>query len=178
MRQLFPSSAKKPPEVSLSPAGLVESFDPVHALLMTATAAKIKMEARQADVALAAAVMAGAMTPIWNVVPVAAVPAIAAMTWRVVTAGAMAGVVSVAVAWRVVTAGTMTGVVPASVIEGMAGTVPATMTGTAGVMISRSHCGGTEYGEACSDSQDDDELFHGALGLSLSCPRHRAACKF
>ncbi len=153
MRQLFPSSAKKTPEVSLSPAGLVESFDPVHALLMTATAAKIKMEARQADVALAAAVMAGAMTPIWNVVPVAAAPAIAAMTWRVVTAG------------------TMTGVVPAAV----AGTMPVTMIGK--VTVSRLHSGRNEDGEAGSDRQEGDELFHNALCLGLSRRRQSAACQ-
>lgn len=139
--------------------------------LVTASAAKIKMESRQADVASAAAAMTRAMTWIRNIVPAAAVPA---MTWRVV-AGAVTGIVSVAVAWRVVTAGTMTGVVPAAVARTMARVVPAAMTG--GVTVSRLHSGRSEDGEAGSNRQEGDELFHDALCLGLSRRRQSAACQ-
>ena len=169
MKQLFPPSTKNPPESSLSPAGLVESFDPVHSLLMAATAAKIKMESRQADVSSAAAAtgtMAGAVT--------------AAMTRCVVASRAMTGIVTTAmtrcvvagaVAWRVVPA-TVAGAMTAVVV----GTMAAAMTRTVGVMmIPRLHGGRSEDGKAGSDGQEGDELFHDDLGLSRC--RHRAACQ-
>lgn len=165
MNHHFPSSTKNPPESSLSPAGLVESFDPVHSLLMAAAAAKIKMESRQADVSTAAAV-AVAMTWVRNVMPVAAVPAAAAMTRRVVAAIAMTGAVSAAVAGRVMAAA-------------MPGTVSAAMAGTmaGGMTISRLHRGRSEDGEAGGDGQEGDELFHDALDLGLSRDRQSAACQ-
>lgn len=131
--------------------------------LVTATAAKIKMESRQADVAAGAAAMAGAMTRIRHIMPVAAVPAVAAVTWGVVSA-AMAG----AVTWRVVpaaVAGAMTGIVSPAMARAM----------TRGVAISRLHSGRGEDGEAGSDSQEGDEFFHVALGLSVR--RQSAACQ-
>lgn len=172
MKQLFPPSTKNPPESSLSPAGLVESFDPVHSLLVAATAAKIKMESRQADVSAAAAV-AGAMARIRNVMPVAAMPAVAAMTWRVVAARAMTGTVPASMTWCVMAAGAMPGVVSVTV----AGTVTAAVTATAGMMISRLHSGRSEDGEAGGDSQESDEFFHDALVFGLSRCRQRAACQ-
>ena len=168
MKQLFPPSTKNPPESSLSPAGLVESFDPVHSLLVAATAAKIKMESRQADVSSAAAAtgtMAGAVT--------------AAMTRCVVASRAMTGIVTTAmtrcvvagaVAWRVVTA-TVAGAMTAVVV----GTMAAAMTRTVGMTISRLHRGRSEDGEAGGDGQEGDELFHDDLGLSRC--RQRAACQ-
>jgi len=147
---------------------LVESFDPVHSLLMAATAAKIKMESRQADVSSAAAAtgtMAGAVT--------------AAMTRCVVASRAMTGIVTTAmtrcvvagaVAWRVVTA-TVAGAMTAVVV----GTMAAAMTRTVGMTISRLHRGRSEDGEAGGDGQEGDELFHDDLGLSRC--RQRAACQ-
>lgn len=179
MKQLFPPSTKNPPESSLSPAGLVESFDPVHSLLVAATAAKIKMESRQADVSAAAAV-AGAMARIRNVMPVAAVPAAAAMTRRVVAAIAMTGAVSAAVAGRVMAAIAMPAAVARCVMAAaMPGTVSAAMAGTmaGGMTISRLHRGRSEDGEAGGDGQEGDELFHDALDLGLSRDRQSAACQ-
>ena len=179
MNHHFPPSTKNPPESSLSPAGLVESFDPVHSLLMAATAAKIKMESRQADVSAAAAV-AGAMARIRNVMPVAAVPAAAAMTRRVVAAIAMTGAVSAAVAGRVMAAIAMPAAVARRVMAAaMPGTVSAAMAGTmaGGMTISRLHRGRSEDGEAGGDGQESDEIFHDALGFGLSRCRTKAACQ-
>lgn len=169
MNHHFPSSTKNPPESSLSPAGLVESFDPVHSLLVTATAAKIKMESRQADVTTTAAV-AGTMTRIWHIMPVVVVPAVAAVTWRVVTATVARSVVAGAVTWRVMT----TAVARCVMAAAMPGTVPTAMTGTmtGGVMISRLHRSRSEDGEAGGDGQEGDELFHEVFGVGLeSSPR-------
>lgn len=179
MNHHFPSSTKNPPESSLSPAGLVESFDPVHSLLMAAAAAKIKMESRQADVSTAAAV-AVAMTWVRNVMPVAAVPAAAAMTRRVVAAIAMTGAVSAAVAGRVMAAIAMPAAVARCVMAAaMPGTVSAAMAGTmaGGMTISRLHRGRSEDGEAGGDGQESDEIFHDALGFGLSRCRTKAACQ-
>ncbi len=159
---------KNPPEISLSPAGLLESCDSFHSLLMTATAAKVEMKSRQADVcAAAAAVMTGAMPRIRNIMPVAAVPAVAAMT-RPVVAGTMA--------WRVVPA-VMAGAMTRIVSVAVAGTMTAAVTATAGMMISRLHRGRREDGEAGGDGQEGDELFHDALDLGLSRDRQSAACQ-
>ena len=140
--------------------------------LVTATAAKIKMESRQTDVASAAAAMAGAVPRIRHIIPVAAVPAVAAVTWGVVAGAVARRVVSAAMAgavtWRVIpaaVAGAMTGMVSPA--------VAGTMTG--GMMISRLHSGRSEDGEAGSDRQEGDELFHVALGLSVR--RQSAACQ-
>lgn len=175
MNPFFPPGAiKKPAGASILRQACLETGHPLPGLV-TATAAKIKMESRQADVALATALMAGAMTGIRNVMLVAAVPAVAAMTWRIVAAGAMTGTVSASMIRCVVIAGTMTGVVPAAVARTMAGVVPVAMSG--GVSVSRLHCGRSEDGEAGSDRQESDELFHDALGLGLSRCRITAACK-
>lgn len=127
--------------------------------LVTAMPAKIKMESRQADVASTAAAMAGAMTRIGNVMPVAAVSAVAAVTW---------GVVAGAVTWRVM---------PAALARAMTGMVSPTMarTMTGRVTVSRLHSGRSEDGEAGSDGQEGDEFFHVALGLSVR--RQSAACR-
>lgn len=171
----FPSDAiKKPAGASILRQACLETGHPLPGLV-TATAAKIKMESRQADVALATAVTARAMTGIRNVMPVAAVPAVAAMTWRVVAAGAMTGTVPASMTRCVVIAGTMTRVVPAAVARTMTGVVPVAMTG--GVTVSRLHSGRSEDGEAGSDCQESDELFHDALDFGLSRCRITAACK-
>ncbi len=144
--------------------------------LVTATAAKIKMESRQADVASAAAAMAGAMTRIRHIMPVAAVSAVAAVTWGVVAGAVARRVVSPAVAgavtWRVMpasVAGAMTGMVSSAVARTMTGAM------TGGVTVSRLHSGRSEDGEAGSDGQEGDEFFHVALGLSVR--RQSAACQ-
>jgi hypothetical protein len=130
MKPPFSSSTKNPPEFSLSPAGLLESCDPIHSLLVTTTAAKIQMEPRQADVRTSAAAVAVAMTWVRNVMPVAAVPAVAAMTWRVVAASAMPGTVSAAVAGRVMAAIAMPAAVARRVMAAaMPGTVSAAVAG-------------------------------------------------
>lgn len=131
-----------------------------------------EMESRQTDVASAAAAMAGAVPRIRHIIPVAAVPAVAAVTWGVVAGAVARRVVSAAMAgavtWRVIpaaVAGAMTGMVSPA--------VAGTMTG--GMMISRLHSGRSEDGEAGSDRQEGDELFHVALGLSVR--RQSAACQ-
>ncbi len=169
MNPSFPTDMKNPPEFSLSPAGLLESCDPIHSLLVTATVAKIKMESRQADVPPTAAV-AGTMTRIWHIMPVVVVPAVAAVTWRVVTATVAGSVMAGAVTWRVVTAAVARCVMAAA----MPGTVPTAMTGAmaGGVMISRLHRGRRDDGEAGGDGQEGDERFHEVLGVGLeSSPR-------
>jgi hypothetical protein len=180
MKPPFSSSTKNPPEFSLSPAGLLESCDPIHSLLVTTTAAKIQMEPRQADVRTSAAAVAVAMTWVRNVMPVAAVPAVAAMTWRVVAASAMPGTVSAAVAGRVMAAIAMPAAVARRVMAAaMPGTVSAAMAGTmaGGMTISRLHRGRSEEGEAGGDGQESDEIFHDALGFGLSRCRTKAACQ-
>ena len=168
MKSSFPTSTKNPPEFSHSPAGLLESCDPIHSLLVAATAAKIKMESRQADVSTAAAAtgtMAGAVT--------------AAMTRCVVASRAMTGIVTTAMTRRVVAGAVAWRVVPATVAGAMTavvvGTMTAAMTRTVGMMISRLHRSSREDGEAGSDGQEGDELFHDDLGLSRC--RQRAACQ-
>lgn len=180
MKPPFSSSTKNPPELSLSPAGLLESCDPIHSLLVTTTAAKIQMEPRQADVRTSAAAVAVAMTWVRNVMPVAAVPAAAAMTRRVVAAIAMTGAVSAAVAGRVMAAIAMPAAVARCVMAAaMPGTVSAAMAGTmaGGMTISRLHRGRSEDGEAGGDGQESDEIFHDALGFGLSRCRTKAACQ-
>lgn len=164
MKHSFPSSAKIPPELLHILAGLVKSFDSIHSLLVTATAAKIEVKSRQADMPSVVTVVAGAMR--------GTVPVMAGTMPRVISVAAPASVggsVSRVAVSRVVVAGV------ASIV---AGAMTASMTGTAGMMaVSRLYCGGSEDGEAGSDRQQSDDLSHNALVLGLSHYRQRAACK-
>jgi hypothetical protein len=119
--------------------------------------------------ASATAVVAGTVTGIVAAMPGAMVGVIAVLTGVM-----MAGVASMVTG----VASMVTGTVTTGVSPIVAGAVPASVTGTARVMVvSRLHCGGSEDCKACSDSQDDDELFHGALSLSLNCRHPWAAYK-
>jgi hypothetical protein len=159
MKHPFTSSTKIPPELLHILAGLVKSFDYIHSSLVTATAAKIEVKSRQADMASVIAVVAGAMRGV--------VPAVT---------GTMTRVVAVTAATPVVRS--VSRFVVAGVASIVAGTMTATMTGTAGMMaVSCLHCGGSEDGEAGSDRQQSDDLSHNALVLGLSRYRQRAACK-
>ena len=151
---------KSPPEISLWWAVLNPKFSTL--FLVAAATAKIQMKSRKADVASATAVVAGTVTGIVAAMPGAMVRVIAVLTGVMMT-----GVASM-----------VTGTVTTGVSPIVAGAVPASVTGTARVVVvSRLHCGGSEDCKACSDSQDDDELFHGAVSLSSSCRHPWAAYK-
>lgn len=166
MKLPLPSRIKKPAGVlALRRVRRGHTYDPC-SFSMTTAAAKIKMKARQADVA-PAAVMAGAMSRIRNVMPIAAVTSVAAMTWRVVAG---------AVTWHMVpasVAGAMTGTVSAAMARSVTGTMAAAMAGR--VAISRLHSGRSEEGEAGSDGQEGGEFFHSELSWGLSLCREGAA---
>ncbi|MBB5036356.1 hypothetical protein [Prosthecobacter dejongeii] len=159
MKHPFSPSGKIPPELLHILAGLVKSSDSIHSPLVTATAAKIEVKSRQADMAPVIAVVAGAMR--------GAVPAVTGTMTRVIAVTATTPVV-----------GSVSRVVMAGVASIVVGAMTASMTGTAGMMaVSRLHCGRSEDGEAGSDRQQSDDLSHNALVLDLSRYRQRAACK-
>lgn len=157
VRTVNPHINRKPTG-DCSPMGCVEPPSSQLSLLVAATmSAKIKMKSWKADVAPAAAVMAGTM-------PGVVTPVVGGTVVR--TMPTVAGTVSMT---RVV----MTGTAPV-----MSRAMTASMTGTAGVMmVSRLHRGRCEDGKTGGDCQESDELFHDAWGLGLSRCRQRAACK-
>lgn len=167
MRAL-PQPNNKKPTGDRSPVGRAVNPSSQHILLVTATTAKVEMKSRQTDMPAAAAV-AGAMTGVVT----------AAMTRCVVASRAMTGIVTTAMTRRVVAGAVAWRVVPATVAGAMTvvvvGTMAAAMTRTVGMMISRLHRSSREDGEAGSDGQEGDELFHD--DLSLSRCRQRAACQ-
>jgi hypothetical protein len=157
--------------------------------LVTATAAKIDMEPRRAN-------MNGA-TPVAMAVTMAgAVPGTMPVAVAVTMTGAMPGTMPVAVAvtmtgavpgtMPVAVVVTMTGAMASAMTVTMARTVPIAVAGTmtgampvamTGMMISSPQCGGSENGEACGNRQDGDDPFHIELFLSLSFCSQKAVCK-
>lgn len=152
----------KKPTGDHSPVGCAVNPNSQHTLLMTATAAKVEMKARQADVTATAAV-AGTMTG-----------AVSAAMPRTRTA---------AMADRAVAIHRLSTAVVASddalAIHGRAARAAVVRHAAAGmtVRITRLHRGRSEDGEAGSDGQESDELFHDALGFGLSRCRKIAACQ-
>lgn len=151
MKHPFPSSTKNPPEFSLSPAGLQESFDPCYSLLVSATASEIKMEARQAEVS--AATVVGTMA--------GAVPAMP-MSASITRAAAMADG-AVAIDGMPVTV--IARHRPFAVNRSAAGTAVVRKAPAGGaVEITRLRGGWGEDCKACDGSQESDEFFHDERG--------------
>lgn len=156
----------KKPTGNHSPMGCAVNPNSQHTLLVTATAAKIEMKPWQADMPAAAAV-AGTMT--------------AAMTGAVPTT--MTRTRTAAMTDRAVAIHRLSTAVVASddalAIHGRSARAAVVRHAATGVTvrITRLHRGRSENGEAGSDRQKGDELFHDALGFGLSRCRITAACK-
>ena len=152
----------KKPTGDRSPMGCAVNPNSQHTLLMTATAAKVEMKPWQADVSAAAAV-AGTMT--------GAVSATMTRTRTAAMSDRAVAIHGMAVA--------VVAVESAFAIDGRSAGAAVVRHAAAGltVRVVRLHRGRSENGEAGSDSQESDELFHDALGFGLSRCRQRAACQ-
>lgn len=150
----------KKPTGDRSPMGCAVNPNSQHTLLMTATAAKVEMKARQADVSAAAGAMTGAVSSTMTRTRTAA------MSDRAVAKHGMA-VAVVAIECAFAIHGRSAG---AAVVRHAA-------TGGVAMIIACLHRGRRENGEAGGDSQEGDEFFHDALGFGLSRCRTTAACQ-
>lgn len=158
----------KQPTGDRSPMGCAGSSIFQHALLMTATAAKVSMESRQADVSAAtAAAAAGAMTAAITGAETAAMTRsrTAAMTDGAVAIDRM----PVAVVARHRTFAVNRSAAGAAVVRVAA-------TGGMTMAVEGLGCGWHEHREGGDSGQGGDELFHDGMCFSLSHRRQSAAC--
>jgi hypothetical protein len=157
MRATAQRTNKKPTR-DHSPMGCAANPNSQHTLLVTATAAKIEMKPRQADVPAAAA-MTGAVPTTMTRTRTAAMTDRAVAIHRLSTAVVASD--------------------DALAIHGRSARAAVVRHAAAGVTvrITRLHRGRSENGEAGSDRQKGDELFHDALGFGLSRCRQSAACQ-